>query len=99
MTLLKRALVVTTLGIAGAAWAQVAQPLPLPHNPAVPAPGAGAIDHIGQIPRTPLPKRAFLRKPAGESRLIAKFADWARIRPQADKTVQFRTWPPFYLVE
>jgi hypothetical protein len=88
MTLLKRALVVTTLGIAGAAWAQVAQPLPLPHNPAVPAPGAGAIDHIGQIPRTPLPKRAFLRKPAGESRLIAKFADWARIRPQADKTLR-----------
>ncbi|MFV8754011.1 hypothetical protein ACNOYE_25990 [Nannocystaceae bacterium ST9] len=39
----------------------------------------------------------------GQDRDLEVFSRWVgmfvRARPQADKTVQFRTWPPFYLVE
>jgi hypothetical protein len=39
----------------------------------------------------------------GQDRDLEVFSRWVgmfvRARPQADQTVQFRTWPPFYLVE
>ncbi len=39
----------------------------------------------------------------GQDRDLEVFSRWVgmfvRARPLADKTVQFRTWPPFYLVE
>lgn len=89
MTLLKRALVVAMLGIAVPAWAQSDTGLNLPVRPTKNgAPGTGVGDQFGAIPRHPLPKRPYVRKPAGESRLIVKFADWARMRPQVDKAMR-----------
>ncbi len=92
MTLLKRAILATMLGIAStAAMAQDDQNQPVrPIQPGAgggAGGGAGVVDQIGNMPRRPLPKREFLRKPAGESYLIMKMADWVRARPMADKSM------------
>ena len=76
--MLKRVAVLSLIVTATTCWAQIV-------GDNVPA-GLGQInvpvDEIaGVIPRTPLPKRPVIKRPAGESRLAIKFRDDLKFRP------------------
>ncbi len=94
MTLLKRIVVLAALGVAIPVLAQSeTKSNGRPGDQTLPdsAPGGDvtnpAWDDLGVRPRTPLPKRAFVVKPPGESRLMMKFVDGARARAQGDAAI------------
>ncbi len=85
--LLKRALVVAILGAGVPAVAQVHSPVRPAQGGSGAASGSSLETVLGQMPRRALPKVQHVRKPAGESTLIVKFADAMQMRPQADGTM------------
>ena len=83
-----RALILAVVMTSSPAWAfqkTTESSVKVPEGGAIQPSGGDPVETL--IPRQPLPKRAYVSKPLGESRLCIKFVDQVKARVQPDNNV------------